>query len=234
MQMKESLRRLRRVPANVSFAYQALVTQWLHENGCFTITGVEVENDNGSKFDIEVADGSAGRYCIEVWYGRCKIQHALEDSAADLCMGEVSLGPWSNPKPLPKDLREVVLNDPFNMSSKYDIPKIYDKLAQLPNDRPGFLVVCRDDWHSPLRPEGATSFPVVPPKNIPDNKCIIVLEFNGGLAPNKHGIACIVHHPTFQHVETAKRLIRALNFSHDQSIYDKRISYAKKCKNSTP
>ena len=107
------------------------------------------------------------------------------------------------------------------MDSKHDLPKIWEKLEQLPDNRVGFLVACRNGSNYTAMLWG-TDFPIVQTECIPPNKCIIVLIFGGDADFGKRGTAFTVHHPDFEPVETTREVIRSLGFTYDQDIYTRK------------
>jgi len=108
-----------------------------------------------------------------------------------------------------------------SMDSKHDLPKIWEKLEQLPDNRVGFLVACRNGSNYTAMLWG-TDFPIVQTECIPPNKCIIVLIFGGDADFGKRGTAFTVHHPDFEPVETTREVIRSLGFTYDQDIYTRK------------
>ena len=205
------------------FYYQLRVTRLFHEAGGFTILDVEVAYGMGS-FDIEVADESGKPYCVEVWFGKPRREHALDSSTARVFIknGRPCMDPESGPDSVPARHRDVVSGGHVNLSSEPDIPKIKEKLNQLPDDRPGFLIACRAPS---LLETGGTDFPVIQPRDIPANKCIIVLKFEDDThLPT--GTAFIIP-PNHKHADVAKRVIHSLGFVHNQNMYDKVVRVAR-------
>ena len=218
----EQQRKRGRVFDNAGHYFQAKVTRWFHEGDYFTITDVEVSSDNYD-FDIEIADELGGRYCIEVWQGRSKLHHAMRENT--VIMGVYNGEVHSHEGSVPQRLRDVASDHgAVSMNSKQDLPKVWKKLKQLPDDRIGFLVACRERGVFP--PERSQSdFPVVPLDCIPDNKCIIVLNFGSDEESSKRGTAFVIHNPAFEAIEVAKQIIQSLEFKHDQKIYDEKVQF---------
>ena len=80
MRVNEIHRELSRTLDAAGHYFQALVTRWFHENDCFTITDMEVK-DNDNDFDVEIADEYGSKYCVEVWQGQSKSYYGMEESA---------------------------------------------------------------------------------------------------------------------------------------------------------
>lgn len=213
-QRNELLRELLRIWDNAGHLYQALITKQFHEDEHFTITDVEVRGDNYD-FDIEIADKCGNRYCIEVWQGYNKLHYAMNDST--VLIGVYNGKIHADAGSVPARLADVRSNlGGVSMRPKHDLPKVWKKLEQLPDDRTGFLIACRRSSNHWIDIWG-TNFPEVPPESIPPNKCIIVLNIDAGATSEKPGTAFLVHHPDFK-PEVAKKIIRSLKFKFDPNI----------------
>ncbi|MCY4490370.1 MAG: hypothetical protein OXC46_02780 [Thaumarchaeota archaeon] len=198
--------------------YQALVTMWIHENRNYTIMGVEV-NDGKCDFDIEIADKHDERYCVEVWQGHSIHNYASQEMACNVMFHN---GIHNYPGSRSDGFSNIITKrGSANMDSKYDLPKVQKKLSQLPGDRVGFLIACRDNRNFTAMMCG-TDFPTVSPESMPCNKCIIVLIFSGSMDFGKRGTAFIIHHPNFEHTKTARNIIQSLGFEYDQDVYTRR------------
>ena len=180
----------------------------------------------GYDFDVEIADEHGYRYCIEVWLGQNKYSYATKESTS--IVGVYDGVVHSDLGSVPERLSDVA-SDRGGISAdpKHDLPKIWRKLAQLPDNRVGFLVACRRGG-SRIQ-IGRTDFPIVSPEYMPPNKCIIVLNFGGDGVPGGRGSAFVVHHPDFKLVEVAKEIIRSLEFKHDQDVYAEKTWLLEQC-----
>ena len=196
--------------------YQALVTKWFHEDYYFTIMDVEGK-DGRYDFDIEIADKCSNRYCVEVWHGQSKHHHVSRETAliGGIYDGTLHYDLGSVPDRFADIASE---RGGVSMDSKHDLLKVQEKLGQLPDSRVGFLVACRNVNNYTTMLWG-TDFPIVPTECMPPNKCIIALIFGGDADFGKRGTAFTVHHPDFEPVETAKKVIRSLGFTYDQDVY---------------
>ena len=205
---------------NAGHYFQAVVTRGFYEDDRFAITDMEVRC-GGHDFDIEIADERGNRYCVEVWYGRSKLHHAMRENTP--IMGVYNGKVHSYEGSVPDRFRDVASpSGAVSMHSKHDLPKVWRKLKQLPDDRTGFLVACREpSVYQPERWE--IDFPVVPQGSIPYNKCIIVLNFDNSVAPGKRGTAFVVHNSAFKHIDVAKRIIQSLKFRYNQDVYDEKV-----------
>ena len=211
-------RELEQMFVSAGHYYQALVTMWIHENHNYTIMGVEVKYGK-CDFDIEIAD-KYGKYCVEVWQGHSKHHHASQKMACDVISYNGTL--YYDPGSLPDRFSDTATKlGSVNMDSKLDLPKVQNKLRQLPDNRVGFLVACRDNDNFTSLMCG-TDFSTVSPESMPHNKCIIVLIFNGNMDFGKRGTAFIIHHPNFEHTATARNIIQSLGFEYDQDVYTKK------------
>lgn len=216
------LRELQRMFDNAGHLYQALITKQFHKDKYFTITDIEVSGDDYN-FDIEIADEDGSRYCIEVWQGYNKLHYAMNDSTALMGVynGKIHVDKGSVPDRLANVKSSL---GGISMSSKHDLPKIWKKIEQLPDDRTGFLIAVRRSSNHPIDIWG-TSFPIVPPERMPPNKCIIVANIDAGATSEKLGTAFLIHHPNFK-PEVAKKIIRSLKFKFDQNTYtEKKQNY---------
>ena len=72
-----------------------------------------------------------------------------------------------------------------------------------------------------------SDFPIVPQKCIPPNKCIVVLDFDGGSAFGERGAGYMVHHPHFAHLEVTKKIIQVLGFRYDPDRYIEKVQTLK-------
>ena len=203
---------------------QALITQWFHEDEYFTITDVEVKGA-GYDFDVEVADKHGNKFDVEVWSGQSKIHHATRESAQIVGVygGIVRSQPGAVPDRLSDVLSEL---GGASLDSKHDLPKVLEKLAQLRDDRVGFLIACRRGNDLPTMFCGS-NFPIVPQELIPPNKCIIVLDCDGSLVFGERGAGYVVHHPDFGQPEVARKIIQSLGFRYDQDRYTRKAQMFK-------
>lgn len=219
-QVNELHRELERMFDDAGHYFQALVTRWFYEDDLFTITDVEVRSD-GYDFDIEIADERGSRYCVEVWQGQSKRHHATRENTS--IIGVYRGVVHSDPGSVPDRLTDVASDlGGVSVDSKHDLPKVWSKLEQLPDYQMGFLVACRQGGNFP--PElWQTDFPIVPLEHMPNNKCIIVLNFGSDGTSGKRGTAFVVHNPDFEPVEVAKKIIRSLEFKYNQEIYVEKI-----------
>ena len=219
-QVNKMQRELERTLDSYGHVVQALVTQWFHEDEYFTITDVEVKGA-GYDFDIEVADRCDNKFDVEVWSGQSKIHHATRESAPIVGVYDGIIR--SHPGTVPNRLSDVASNHGgVSLDSKHDLPKVEEKLAQLRDDHVGFLVACRLGGDRPATLWG-NNFPIVPLDLIPPNKCIIVLDFDGGPAFGERGIGYVLHHPAFGQPRVARRIIRSLGFKYDQDRYARKV-----------
>ena len=202
---------------------QALITKWFLEGDYFKIEDLEVKGV-GYDFDIEVTDKHGNKYNIEVWYGQSKLNHAIRESTTIIrgCQETIHSDPGSVP-----DRFNGVVSDHGSVSldSNHDLPKVWKKLDQLRNDHVGFLIACRPRNSSLMGFK--SDFPIVPQKCIPPNKCIVVLDFDGGSAFGERGAGYVVHHPNFAHIEVAKKIIQILGFRYDPDRYTEKVQTLK-------
>ena len=219
-QVNKMQRDLERTLDSCGHVVQALITKWFHEDEYFMITDVEVKGA-GYDFDIEVADRCGNRFDVEVWSGQSKIHHATRESASIVGVYDGII--HSHPGTVPNRLNDVASNHGgVSLDSKHDLPKIWAKLAQLRNDHIGFLIACRPGNDLPTMLWGS-NFPIVPLDLMPPNKCIIVLDFDGGPAFRKRGTGYALHHPDFGQQEVARNIIRSLGFKYDQDGYARKV-----------
>lgn len=211
-QINNLCREIERMFDDAGHFFQALITKRFRKDEHFVITDVEVSGDDYD-FDIEIADKRGSRYCIEVWQGKNKRHHARREHTT--IMGDYNGKIHADRGSVPARLANVRSGrGGVSVRSKHDLPKIWKKLDQLPDNRTGFLIACRyGDIYPPNL--GRTDFPIVPSDHIPPNKCIIVLNFVAG---ETSGTAFLIHHPGFK-PEVAKKIIRSLKFKLDQNIY---------------
>ena len=220
-QAYDAQRELDRTFGSAGHYFQALVTKWLYENDCFKITDVEVQGD-GYDFDVEIEDMYDNRYCTEVWQGKSKYHHAMNESTSIIGVHGGTI--YSDPGSVPNHLSDVASSlGGISLDSRHDIPKICRKLNQLPDDRVGFLVACTQGGNLPVL--WGPDFPIMPPEIIHPNKCIIVLIFDGNTASEERGTAFMVHHPDFKHIEVARKITQSLKFKRNQDIYDNKILF---------
>ena len=190
---------------------QALITKWFYESNCFTITDIEVKDDNYD-FDLEIADELGNKYDAEIWRSTSKYNHALQMTAeiTGIYQGKVHscsgiIPPrFSDVASTRNDIRED-----FN----FDLPKINKKMKQMRDDHVGFLIVSRDGFN--LLP--------VDSGNIPRNKCMIVLCHISDWSFGKRGFGYTVHRPNFEHVDVAIKIIRSLKFTYEQDWHNEKF-----------
>lgn len=202
---------------------QPLVTRWFLEDDNFSVVDLEIRGP-GYDFDILIADGRGEEYDVEVWFGQNKRDHALREST--MLVGGRSGDPHIDRGSVPARLEDVATNlGGISMSSEPDLPKIMEKLGQLRVGHVGFLIACR-------RQAGqteilTTDFPIVPPDDIPTNKCIIVLDFDGEMVFGKRGTGYLIHHPSFNpsYREVAQQIVQSLGFKYDQARYTQKKNF---------
>ena len=203
---------------------QALITKWFLEGDYFKIEDLEVRSVDYD-FDIEVADKHGDKYDIEVWYGQSQLNHAIRESMTIIrgCREAIHSYPGS----VPTRFNNVVSNHgSVSMDPSHDLPKVWKKLDQLRNDHVGFLIACRPRNDFPIM-WFKSDFPIVSQERIPPNKCIVVLDFDGGSAFGKRGAGYMVHHPHFAHLEVAKKIIQVLGFRYDPDRYIEKVQALK-------
>ena len=204
---------------------QALVTKWFLEDNHFEVVDMEMQG-SGYDFDILIADEYDDRYDIEVWFGHNKRHHALRELTR--VFGGCKDGPHIDRGSVQAGLKDVASDHGgINMNSTPDLPKIRKKLKQLRDEYTGFLVACRQKAMPPDMT--ATDFPIVPPESIQTNKCIIVLDFDGGMVFGKRGTGYLIHHPDFDKSsrDVARKIVQSLGFKYDQSRYTQKMNSAK-------
>lgn len=185
---------------------QAELTRTLWGSTCFSVTNVErgYKIDKVRNIDIDIELNS--NFCIQVW-------------SAVSTTGLIMLGESDN------DTK--ILNIQKNLTTKFggigrdqdrDWIGLEDKINQLPDDRPGFVVVGYPIWITFFRYQ-------IQPKycqGIPTNKCVIVLDIDletTGLA----GHSILYYHPQCTCVNTAEVISREMGF--EPSAYNSIISY---------
>ena len=69
----------------------------------------------------------------------------------------------------------------------------------------------------------------MPLESIQTNKCIIVLDFDGGTVFGKRAIGYLIHHLNFNQPsrDVARKIIRSLGFKYDQSRYTQKVNLVK-------
>lgn len=205
---------------------QALVTRWFLEDDHFKVVDMEMQGQ-GYDFDILIADEYDDRYDVEVWFGHNKRHHAAREST--MIFGGSKDNPHIDYGSVPVRLKNVASDQgEINMNSAPDLPNVMKKLGQLRDEHTGFLIACRPQA---IPPEiTATDFPTVLPESIQTNKCIIVLDFDGGGVFGKRGTGYLIHHPDFDQSSrnVAKKIIQSLGFKYDQSIYTQKVNLAKR------
>ena len=152
----------------------------LHDCERYKITYIEattVEHD----VDIELD----GRINIQVWHGMNTYGHILESLLKPHAPKSRAVG-----KHLGAPTREGGVPTDFESDEK----KIRDKLAQLPDDAPGILLLHNGpfSYYIPILPE-----------DMPANKCIINVNSATGMAELHHSSA-------FSHINDAKDIVACL------------------------
>ena len=212
-------RELVRMSEAAGHYYQAMVTKWFYEDDYFTIIDVEVK-DGRYDFDIEIADKCNNHYCVEVWQGQSKHHHVTREKAS--IVGIYDGIPHHDPGSVPDRFTDMASErGGVDMDSKHDLPKIWEKLEQLPDNCEGFLIACRNTANYTTMVCGI-DFPTVPVDRLPRNKCIIVLIFGGDTDFGKRGTAFPLHHPDFESTEVARKVIRSLGFTYSQYAYNRK------------
>ena len=204
---------------------QPLVTRWFLEDDHFSVMDWEIDGSDYN-FDILIADGHGDEYDVEVWFGHNKRHHALRESTRLVGgrKGDLHIDRGS----VPDRLKDVATDlGGISMRSKPDLPKIMDKLGQLRDEHTGFLIACRQ--RAGLIEMTSTDFPIVPPEDIPTNKCIIVLDFDGEMVFGKRGTGYLVYHPSFNpsYREVARKIVQSLGFKYDQNRYTQKKGFMK-------
>ena len=152
----------------------------LHDCVRYAITDIEAAT---GEHDVDIQ--LDGRINVQVWYGMNTHGHILEsllkpDSPKSAAVGR-HLGNPTNLGGVPTDLG-------------HDENKIRSKLAQLPDDAPGILLL-----HG-----GPFGYYIpTPPEDMPANKCIINVNSATGMAE----LHCS---PQFRHLEDAKGVVDCL------------------------
>ena len=195
---------------------QAMVTKWFYEDDYFTIIDVEAK-DGRYDFDIEIADKCNNHYCVEVWQGQSKHHHVTRETVSIMGIYDGIL--HHDPGSVPDRFADIASEQGgVNMDSKHDLPKVWEKLEQLPDNCGGFLIACRNGNNYTTMVCGI-DFPIVQVEHMPRNKCIIVLIFGGDTDFGKRGTAFTLHHPDFESTEVARKMIRSLGFTYNQDVY---------------
>ena len=152
----------------------------LHGCGRYTITDIEA-TAGGHDVDIQLDD----RINIQVWHGMNTYGHILK-----------SLLKPDDPQNMDviRRLGSTTKLGGVPTDHEHDEKKIRAKLAQLPDDAPGILLL-----HG-----GPLSYDIpIPPKDMPANKCIINVNSATGMAE----LHCS---PQFRHLEDAKGVVGCL------------------------
>ena len=176
------------------FFLQTELVRILWSSACFPVTDVE-RNYEVAKRRIDIDMELDDKFCVQVW-------------SAMRTEGLITLGEF--------DSDTKLLNLQQGLKSKLgglggdpdrDWIGLEDKLNQLPDDRPGFVVVGYPIWFPFHRYH-------IEPKycqGIPVNKCVIVLNIDLK-ATGLSGHSTLYHHPKCTCVGTAKTISKEMGF----------------------
>lgn len=178
------------------FFLQAALTQnlWNHTTG-FPVTNVEhnYEINQTRKIDIDIE--LDGRFCVQVW-------------SAISTEGLITTGEFDDDSRL-KNLQRGLTTKFGGLGGDADRDWIglEAKLSQLPDDKPGFVVVGYPIWppiyRYRIKPEYC--------HGMPDNKCVIVLDIDLH-ASSLSGSSILYYHQKCNYVDTARAISKDMGF----------------------
>ena len=165
-------------------------TKRFHEDGAYKVTDVEA-SDGTHDVDIQLDD----RINIQTWHGQNTAGHIIESQF--------------DHKGRERNIRLGNISSLGGVKTDWDkdCEVMSKKLKQLPDDKLGIVLLLDRFVGVTVLPEWW--------QEIPDNKCVIKLNFTSYDAgfQNVYGEAIVYHSNNFQQMEEAKRVIASLGFN---------------------